>query len=142
MTSYGIEIVQDFITQNYVIKAFFNYGEATFDYNSKKKTASNVDYDDKGEIKITQIKRNATIEQQKLELLTAKGLKVNENLFLEEETADTLGIFNWIQQNHQQLQEDGFEMILPDIENRDVTLEDHKISIQNKKKMTGSTSKE
>jgi len=143
IASYGIEIIQDFIKENYVVKVVFNYGEATFDYNSAKKTSSDVHFGENEEIQITQIKRDPDAEKEIIALLTSKGLTTNANLLLETEISDDpLAIFNWVQTNHKELEKEGFEVTLPNLEDRSVNLDPHKIEIKNKKKMTGSMSKE
>ncbi|WP_299214795.1 SNF2 helicase associated domain-containing protein [uncultured Aquimarina sp.] len=143
IASYGIEIIQDFIKENYVAKVVFNYGQATFDYNSAKKTSSDVLFGENEEIQITQIKRDPNAEKEIIALLESKGLTTNANLLLELETSDDpLAIFNWVQTHHKELEKEGFEITLPDLENRSVNLDPHQIEIKNKKKMTGSMSKE
>ncbi|MFD2564200.1 hypothetical protein [Aquimarina rubra] len=143
ITSYQIEVIQDLIKEHYVAKVIFDYGEASFDYNSAKRTSSDVHFGENEDIQITQIKRDAKAEKEIIALLESKGLALNANLVLEpESTEDPLTIFNWIQTHHKELEKEGFEIILPDLENRTVNLEPHQIEIKNKKKMTGSMSKE
>lgn len=139
IASYRIEVTQDFIKENYVVKVIFDYGKTTFDYNSSKKTSSDLYIGENEEIQITQIKRDPDAEKEIIALLEAKGLQVNGNLLLElEDTEDPLAIFNWVQKNHKQLEEEGFEITLPAMEDRTVNLEAHELAIQNKKKTTGS----
>ncbi|AXT57989.1 hypothetical protein J8L88_09645 [Aquimarina sp. MMG015] len=143
IASYKLEIIQDFIKENYVAKVIFNYGEASFDYNSNKKTSSDVHFGDNEEIQITQIKRDPKAEKEIIDLLESKDLKVNANLLLETTTSDDpLAIFNWVQNHHKDLEKEGVEIILPDLDNKSVNLDSHEIEIKNKKKMTGSMSKE
>ncbi|WP_051336108.1 SNF2 helicase associated domain-containing protein [Aquimarina latercula] len=143
IASYKLEIIQDFIKENYVAKVIFNYGEASFDYNSNKKTSSDVHFGDNEEIQITQIKRDPKAEKEIIDLLESKDLKVNANLLLETTTSnDPLAIFNWVQNHHKDLEKEGVEIILPDLDNKSVNLDSHEIEIKNKKKMTGSMSKE
>lgn len=143
IASYKLDIIQDFITENYVAKVVFDYGETTFDYHSNKKTSSDVHLGENEEIQITQIKRDADAEKEIIELLTAKGLILNSNLLLETDNSeDPLAIFNWIQKNHQELEQEGFNIILPDFDDKKVTLDSHQLELQHKKKMTGSISKE
>ncbi|WP_405208186.1 hypothetical protein [Aquimarina sp. LLG6339-5] len=143
IASYKLEIIQDFIKGNYVAKVIFNYGEASFDYNSNKKTSSDVHFGDNEEIQITQIKRDPKAEKEIIDLLESKDLKVNANLLLETKTSDDpLAIFNWVQNHHKDLEKEGVEIILPDLDNKSVNLDSHEIEIKNKKKMTGSMSKE
>ncbi|WP_299255852.1 SNF2 helicase associated domain-containing protein [uncultured Aquimarina sp.] len=143
IASYGIEIIQDFIKENYVAKVVFNYDKATFDYNSPKKTSSDVYFEENEDIQITQTQRDPNAEKEIITSLKSKGLTINANLFLAPETSDDpLAIFNWVQTYHKELEKEGFKITLPDLENKSVNLDPHKIEIQNKKKMTGSMSKE
>ncbi len=143
ITSYGVEIIQDFMKENYVAKVYFTYDQITFDYNSKRNTASDVDFGENEEIKITQTKRDPEAEKEIISLLESKGLTINNNLLLElEESDDPLSIFNWVQQQHKKLESEGFELKIPGVNDRSVNLEEHHIQIQNKKKMTGSISGE
>ncbi|MDH7445252.1 hypothetical protein [Aquimarina sp. 2201CG14-23] len=143
IASYGIEVIQDFIKENYVVKVVFKYDQSVFDYNSSKTTSSDVHFGESEEIQITQIKRDPEAEKQIIALLESKSLVINNNLLLETENLeDPLAIFNWVQQHHAQLEKEGFEITLPDLDNRTVNLDAHQIEIQNKKKMTGSMSKE
>jgi len=143
IASYGIEIIQDFISEKYVAKVIFNYGQATFDYNSSKKTLSDVHFGEQEEIQITQTKRDPKAEKEVISLLESKELTVNSNLLLElQGSDDPLAIFNWVQQHQKQLEKEGFGIVLPEISDRAINLDSHKLDIQNKKKMTGSISKE
>ncbi|MHA7056158.1 hypothetical protein ACWGOQ_0002990 [Aquimarina sp. M1] len=143
IASYGIEIIKDFIKEKYVVKVIFNYDQATFDYNSIKKTSSDVYFEENEEIQITQTQRDSKAEKEIIKLLESKGLVMNTNLLLEiDGSEDPLAIFNWVHNNLNELKKEGFEIKLPDVENRTVNLDAHEIEIQNKKKMTGSTSKE
>ncbi|GAA3513641.1 hypothetical protein GCM10022393_29310 [Aquimarina addita] len=143
IASYKIEIIQDFIKEDFVAKVVFNYEEASFDFNSTKKTASDVLFANFDDIKITQTQRDLKKEKEIIALLESKGLVLNNNLLLEMESAeDPLAIFNWVQQNHVQLEKEGFTIVLPSIEDRAVNMEKHQIELQNKKKMTGSISGE
>ncbi|WP_378182211.1 hypothetical protein [Aquimarina sp. SS2-1] len=143
IASYGIEIIQDFIKEIFVVKVIFNYGQATFDFNSPKQTSSNVQFGENEEILITQIKRDHEAEKEIIKLLESKGLSTNTSLLLETETnEDPLAIFNWVQTHQKELEKEGFQIVLPDLENRIINLDPHKIEIQSKKKMTGSMSKE
>ncbi len=143
IVSYEIEIIQDFIKENYVAKVVFQYEQASFDFNSAKNTSSNVNFGAQEEIQITQTKRDHDAEKEIISLLESKGLAVNNNLFLEIETSeDPLAIFNWVQQNYKQLEGEGFKIMLPSLEDRTINLDSHQIKIQNKKKTTGLTSRE
>jgi len=146
IVSHEIEIIQDFIKEIFVTKVIFKYGEVSFDYNSSKTTSTNVYFGDNEEIQITQIKRNPKAEKEIIKTLTSKGLKINDNHLLELETnkdpEDPLAIFNWVQQYGKELENEGFNITLPDVEDRVINLDPHEITIENKKKMTGSTSKE
>lgn len=143
IASYKIEVIQDFITENFVAKVVFDYGEAAFDYHGNKKTSSDVHFGSNEEIQITQIKRDAEAEKEVIALLTAKGLTLNSNLLLETDNSDDpLAIFNWIQKNHKELELEGFAIALPDFDDKKVTLDSHQLELQHKKKMTGSISKE
>ncbi|MBW1294383.1 SNF2 helicase associated domain-containing protein [Aquimarina litoralis] len=143
IASYRLDIIQDFITENYVAKVAFDYGEATFDYHSNKKTSSDVHLGENQEIQITQIKRDADAEKEIISLLTSKGLTINSNLLLETEgSEDPLSIFNWVQQHHKELEKEGFQIVLPNFEDKTVTLDSHQLELQHKKKMTGSMLKE
>jgi len=143
ITSFGIEILEDFISQKYVAKVFFKYDQVTFDYNSKRTTASDVHLSKNDEITITQTKRAPEAEKEIISLIESKGLIVNNNLLLElEESNDPLSIFNWVQQHYEQLDSEGFEIKIPGINDRTVNLDPHQIELGNKKKMIGLTLRE
>ena len=144
IVSYGIEIIRDFIKENYVVKVTFDYDQVTFDYNSSKTTSSDVYFGEKEDIRIKQIKRDKAAEDKIIDLLTSKGLVINNNLLLEPENIeDPLAVFNWIQQHKKTLEKEGFNIVIPDLKDRTINLDSHKITLQNnKKKTTGSTLKE
>ena len=94
IVSYGIEIIRDFIKENYVVKVTFDYDQVTFDYNSSKTTSSDVYFGEKEDIRIKQIKRDKVAEDKIIDLLTSKGLVINNNLLLEPENIeDPLAVF-------------------------------------------------
>jgi len=143
IVSYKLEIIQDFIEKNYVANVVFDYEQATFAYNTTKKTSSDVYIGAQEEIQITQVKRDPEAEKKIIALLESKGLTINTNLLLEiEDTDDPLAIFNWIQKHQEQLEQEGFQIVLPNIENSTINLESYNIEVQNKKKMTGLISTE
>ena len=65
------------------------------------------------------------------------------DILLEIETSeeDPLAIFNWVQQHHKELEKEGFNIVIPNIDDKTINLDSHNLTIQNKKKMTGSISK-
>lgn len=134
ITSYSIEIVQDFIQNTYVAKVTFEYNTILFDYNSAKTTVSNVLLEDDDQIQIIQTKRDPEAEQEIISLLTSKGLQVNNNLLLETKASnDPFEILNWLKSNKAQLEADGFEIKLPLLDDRTVTIAPYTIEIGSKK---------
>ncbi len=143
IASYRIEIIQDFIQEHYVAKIVFDYGQAIFDYNSVKNISSNVYFGENDEIQITQTKRDPKAEHKITAIPESLGLVKNSNFLFETKSSDDpLAIFNWIQTHREELKKEGFEIILPEIQDREVNLDSHKIEIQSKKKMIGLTSKQ
>ncbi len=133
--SYRLEIVQDFINKHYVIQLSFRYDQATFDYHSARLTSSNVYFNENEEIKITQTKRNPEAEKEITQRLASKGLlKTPNKIFETKPSDDPMEIFNWLQEYRTQLEEEGFELILPKLEDRTLTLDAHHLEIQNKQK--------
>ncbi|WP_109851556.1 DEAD/DEAH box helicase [Aquimarina sp. AU58] len=130
IASYGIEIIQDFIQNTYVIKVCFEYNTILFDYNSAKTTVSNVRLENDDQIQIIQTKRDPEAEQEIIDLLTSKGLQVNNNLLLETKASDDpFEILNWLKSNKAQLEADGFEIKLPLLDDRTVNIAPYTIEI-------------
>jgi len=134
ITAYTIEIIQDFIADKYVIKVSFEYQSSIFDCNETKKTASQVLFDEGGQLQIIQTKRNTEEEQKIIDLLINKGLHLNNNRLLETSSQDPFSIFEWYREYKNQLTEDGFTSIIPQIEDKDIALASYTIDFKNQKK--------
>jgi non-specific serine/threonine protein kinase len=133
LESYAIEVIQDFIQDIYVIKVVFEYNSTLFDYNSKKTTVSNVHFENEDQIQIIQTKRDSKAEQKVIDLLTTKGLQLNNNLLLETKSSDDpFEILNWLKLNRTQLEADGFDIQLPLLDNKTVNIAPHTIDIGSK----------
>ncbi|WP_438710142.1 SNF2-related protein [Aquimarina muelleri] len=133
ITSYGIEIIQDFIQNTYVLKATFQYGEALFDYNSTKTTVSNVDFKKGEQIEITQIKRDSDVENKVISLLTSKGLEINSNILLETKNSDDpFEILEWLKLHKAQLEKEGFVIKPPLIEDKTISTSTYDIHLNSK----------
>ena len=133
ITSYGIEVIQDFIQNTYVVKVIFEYGEAFFDYNSTKTTVSNVDFKKGDQIEITQTKRDPEAENKIIALLTSKGLELNNSHLLEiKNPDDPFEIIEWLKQHKTELDKEGFEIKLPLIEDKTVSVSSYAIHLNSK----------
>ncbi len=133
ITSYGIEIIQDFIQNTYVIKVIFEYGEILFDYNSTKTTVSNVDFKKGDQIQITQTKRDTEAENKIIDLLTSKGLEINNSHLLEiKNSDDPFEIVEWLKQYKTELEKEGFKTKLPLIEDKTVSISSYAIHLNSK----------
>ncbi len=130
ITSYSIEIIQDFIHDNYVAKVNFAYHQTFFDYHSSKTTSSDVLFENEDQIKIIQTKRDSKAEKEIIDLLISKGLYLNNNLVLEiKDTKDPFEILEWIKTNQSQLKTEGFEIKLPLLEDKEVDISPYQIKI-------------
>ncbi len=132
ITSYTIEIIQDFIQNTYAAKVVFTYNNDTrFDYNSSKTIISNAIVEKEDQILITQVKRDSKAEQEIINLLLSKGLSINSNLLLETNTSkeDPFEIIKWVKSNKSQLKKEGFSIELPVIEGRKINTDASAISI-------------
>ncbi len=134
ITSYGIEVVQDFMQDRYVIKVFFEYNDTFFDYHSPKTIVSNAVVKQNDHIQITQTKRDATAEQEIISLLLSKELVVNNTLLLETKASqDSFAIIEWLKQYSSQLEEEGFTIKIPNIEGKKINTDTHQITIESEK---------
>ncbi|MBQ4818511.1 SNF2-related protein [Aquimarina sp. MMG016] len=132
LISYSIEIVQDFIQNKYVAKIVFIYEHCSFDFNSHKTTTSDVFFENEDQIQIIQTKRNSELEQEIVNRLVTKGLTLNHNLLLEiPETDDTFAIIDWVKTHNSKLKAEGFKIKLPEILDKQISVEPHHIEIQN-----------
>ncbi|GAA4277091.1 DEAD/DEAH box helicase [Aquimarina mytili] len=137
IVSYQIEIVQDFIQNIYVAKVIFEYDHTTFEYHSKKTTASNVQFGNDDHIKIIQTKRDVQVEKEVIDQLLSKGLQINNNLLLETQqpaSDDPYQIVGWLIQNRSQLEKDGFIIKLPVFEEKTVSILPYDIKISTHQK--------
>lgn len=133
ITGYTLEVIHDFVQDIYVGKVIFAYGDITFDYNSKKTTASDVSFNPDGQIQITQTKRDPNAEKKIIALLTNKGLLLNSTLLLETSNIkDSYAILEWYSKHKQELQEEGFNAIIPQINTQKILTETATVNIENK----------
>ncbi len=131
ITNYTLEIIQDFITGNYVAKVVFEYHTDVFDFHSPKSTKSHVIFDEGEQLQIIQTKRNTKAENKIIDLLTSKGLNLNHNLLLETNKEDSFAIIEWYINHKVQLIKDGFNCIIPQIEDKNIVLAPHAIKFEN-----------
>ncbi|WP_108869722.1 DEAD/DEAH box helicase [Aquimarina aquimarini] len=132
ITSYSLEVIQDFIQGIYVAKITFDYDTVSFDYNSAKKISSDVSFEN-DEIQIIQTKRNPEAEQEIIDLLLTKGLKTNSTLLFETSASnDPFEILEWLTTYKTQLEKDGFTIDLPLIEDKIICTAPHTIEIGSK----------
>lgn len=139
--SYKLEIVKDFIQELFVAKVVFTYNNSNaFDYNSKKTTISNILFaENTNKLQIVQTKRDKEAEEKIISHITQKGLSANTNLLFEtESTTDSFEIINWLKSNKSELEKDGFEFEIPQIEGKSISTSTYSIELNTKKKMTGS----
>lgn len=134
ITSYTLEIVQDFAQQGYIAMVTFKYDNDTFDFHQRKNTRTQVQNKD-GQISIHQTKRNPKAEADVIRSLTDLGLVVNGNLFLElaEPTSDSFAILQWVKNNTATLTKLGFTIKLPLILDKPISLADYQISVIHEK---------
>lgn len=136
IVSYHIEVIQDFLQNIYIAKVVFQYDNAHFEYHSTKTTSSNVDLEDPGEILITQTKRDKEAESKIIDLLTSRGLQVNNNLLLETSASQSnpYAVIEWLVSQKSQLEEIGFAIVLPKFDDRTVNLASYDIKLSTHKK--------
>jgi len=131
ITKYTIEIIEDFIKSNYVAKVIFEYGTDVFEYQNSKSTASQVIFNQGGELQIIQTKRDPDAEKKIIDFLLSKGLHLNNNLLLETQKEDPFAIFQWYIDHKTQLSEEGFECSIPQIDHKNIVLKSYTIQFKN-----------
>ncbi len=132
ITSYGIEIIQDFIRDTYVAQVYLVYGQTIFDYHGSKTVSSDVIFENEDQIKIIQTKRNPKAETEITDLLISKGLhRTNTLVFEVKDSKDPFEILEWLKIYHNQLKKEGFELKLPLLENKNIDISPYQIQIHN-----------
>jgi len=131
ITKYTIEIIEDFIKSNYVAKVIFEYGTDVFEYQNSKSTASQVIFNQGGELQIIQTKRDPDAEKKIIDFILSKGLHLNNNLLLETQKEDPFAIFQWYIDHKTQLSEEGFECSIPQIDHKNIVLKSYTIQFKN-----------
>ncbi len=106
------------------IQLFFRYGEAIFPYGDGRQVSVRIE-NKNNEYCFYRIKRSIAWEKKKFLELENLGLKTVSSLFqnlqvdlVEEEEDKSLSVFNWLNEHHDQLIENGFEIEQPEGEKR------------------------
>ncbi len=102
------------------IQLFFKYGEAVFPYADGRQVSVRIENRD-DQYFFYRIKRSIAWEKKKFLELENLGLKTVSNLFqnlevdlVEDEENHSLSVFNWLNEHHDQLMENGFEIEQPE----------------------------
>jgi len=106
------------------LQLYFKYAGYIFPYGDGRHVSVRMERDGDSYI-FHRIKRSVTWEKNKLHQLEAMGLKITSSLFqnlevdTEDEDADrSFSIFEWLNQHHEELIADGFEIEQPDGQKR------------------------
>lgn len=126
-----IEIIHDFIRNNYYLNLLFDYDGYVFDYSKPKKTHSEIDSSNANNLKVIQYKRTATETVFEKKLLNL-GLSKTQNGYFylqpKEPVKDPFATTQWLIEQQEMLQSMGFEVLNIALENK--KLNTHKPSIR------------
>ena len=110
---------------NMVWAIMFDYGKAAFDFSDTSKQKTNLEFNSTNDIIIHQCKRHLLVEKEKMDFLTQKGLTdtTSKYLKLKEKENDTpYALLEWLTIHAKALQEKGFSIEKPSIEEKKISL--------------------
>ncbi|PDS24524.1 DEAD/DEAH box helicase [Flavobacterium branchiophilum] len=116
----GLNLQNDFFTNQYLISLHLDYAGYVFDFEKNKNIHSELDLEDLTNIKITRFVRNPEAEQQYIAALQELGLNIINNAFfgLKAHEKDRYQNVEWLIENKQNIENKGFVLDYIGIENK------------------------
>lgn len=119
-----LEAVHDFFRKQWVLTVKFAYPKVYFEWKSKQLQRTMLEFDGEEDVIIHRISRNTAAETSFLNKLKALGLQENGSYFLPEgdTNADEFYLLEWLAQHRIALQEAGFTVLSPHINQQEISL--------------------
>ncbi|MCR9288378.1 MAG: SNF2-related protein [Bacteroidetes bacterium] len=136
LLSAELQATENVFTKKWGLNLKFQYADATFHWNEKRRKVTNLRFESEEEITILQTVRNDNRETSFLNILKNLGLEISENnLFQIANTeADGHQIFEWIRTHQKQLEAFGFQIVGPRYDQKPINLHTPKITQEISKK--------
>jgi hypothetical protein len=141
LRSTRLELVEDILQKTWLIRPTFEYDGAEFAAGDTRNHVTAVDYPDgSDEVVVRKVSRNKATEQDRLTYLTTLGAEPQGRYFeppmqaqgdistLQNHLA-TAGL-RWLGTHREALETEGFKVPLPQIEGRDVVLQEGDVRVQ------------
>ncbi len=131
-----IKVNKDFVNDYHIIELTFYYDDAVFSFQHPARQKSKLRFGENDEIDIVKIERSED-EQLYVDKLLKLGLQLTSANYFElvEEAEDSFEIIYWIAKNFDILQKAGFEIQMPKLRDKLVSLEDASIALQSEEKI-------
>lgn len=131
-----LQATQNIFTKKWGLNLKFQYSDATFYWNEKRRKVTNLRFESQEEITILQTLRNENRETAYLNILKELGLEISENnLFqIANHQADGYQIFEWIRTHQKALEDFGFQIVDPQYDHKPINLHKPKITQEISKK--------
>lgn len=119
----------DFISDEIVLDLIYKYEGAQFSLGNPAQNKTQLDITEDKQITISQVKRNQTQEEQWLNKLLSKGLKLNTTKKIKLEDEDNLGLIQYLIKNKDEFSKSGFSIDTPIIDGKEVSLDKRSIQL-------------
>lgn len=131
-----LKINKDFVSDYHILELIFYYNDAIFSYHHPARQKSKLHFGANDEIDIIKVERSED-EQMYVEKLLKIGLKLTPSNYFEliEEAEDSYGMVYWITKNYDLLLSEGFEIKMPKINDKLISLEEASIALQSEEKI-------
>jgi len=126
-----IKVNKDFVNDYHILELVFHYEGAVFAYQHPARQKSKLHFGENDEIDIVKVERSDD-ERIFMDKLLAFGLKLTASNYFElsNEAEDSYEIVYWITENYDKLQEAGFDIQMPKLSDKLITLDEATISLE------------
>ena len=124
LKSCQLEPVPNLFDRRWVLSVKMNYGFAQFLWNNPLQHRTSLDFGEGEEVCIIKVQRRPELEEAFIDAICEHGLENKEGSFFElQEEEDTFALLEWMSARREVLEAQGFELLLPRVDDKIVQLE-------------------
>lgn len=125
-----LKLTENFLDQSLGVQLKFKYTSVTFDWKEKRQQQTRLIFEGE-EVVIRKTLRNEAQEQTYVDVLTDLALKPDGSAFkLASNTENKYDLLQWLIHNRTLLEQQGFQIDSPQLQQKSISLAPHKLSLQ------------
>lgn len=134
LQSCRLEAIPNLFGNNWVLKVEMVYPRFTFLWNYKKQTRTALEFKGEEDIRVIQVRRDAAQEASRIEQLQGFGLQNTSGSYFQllesEPNTDPFRLLSWLSQQRPALEQAGFVVVAPRVEDKTITLSEGLIELR------------